>query len=233
MKHAKILAVCVVVAIGAYLVGRSTLEAQQPIPPLHQLPTPTVTVNCDPRTPISSLPFPITMGGSYYLTDNLTGVAGEDGITITAGDVTIDFNGYSLIGVLGSGYGVHIQGNSDNIAICNGALRNWGQGGIRALSAKFCQVDALRVLENVGPGIHVGQASRVSDCIVARNIGGIRGSAHAVITNCISLDNRPGAGIAPGIRSAIVGCTSDGNAPDYVLDGSTCADNNPEDCGVQ
>src|SRR5260370_14610978 len=56
----------------------------------------------EPRTPISALPFPIGSPGSYYLTTNLTVSAGTHGITIAASRVTLDFSGFSPIGVPGS-----------------------------------------------------------------------------------------------------------------------------------
>src|SRR5437588_4797633 len=73
--------------------------AQGNLTPLNA-PNPTMKSldQIEPRTPISSLPLAITSSGSYYLTTNLTGVSGSDGITVTATDVTLDLNGYSLIG---------------------------------------------------------------------------------------------------------------------------------------
>ena len=58
----------------------------------------------EPRTPISAAPFTISAGGSYYLTTNLTVSAG-DAITIAAGNVTLDLNGFSstIAGLNGSG----------------------------------------------------------------------------------------------------------------------------------
>jgi hypothetical protein len=52
----------------------------------------------DPRTPISSLPYKITAPGSYYLTANLTATGNGAGITISANNVTLDLNGFALIG---------------------------------------------------------------------------------------------------------------------------------------
>ena len=49
-------------------------------------------------TPISSLPFAITQPGRYYLTRNLTGPGNANGITITAANVTLDLNGFTLDG---------------------------------------------------------------------------------------------------------------------------------------
>src|SRR5262249_8399348 len=56
----------------------------------------------EPRTPISSLPFTISSPGSYYVTKDLTGTAGNNGITIGASDVHLDLMGFTLRGVAGS-----------------------------------------------------------------------------------------------------------------------------------
>ena len=54
------------------------------------------------RTPIYELPLTIDEPGSYFLSRDVTGVAGQNGIIINASDVTIDLNGFALIGVPGS-----------------------------------------------------------------------------------------------------------------------------------
>ena len=41
----------------------------------------------------------VAVPGSYYLTGNLIGSAGLNGITINGDDICIDLNGFSLIGV--------------------------------------------------------------------------------------------------------------------------------------
>src|SRR5437660_8139783 len=55
----------------------------------------------EPRKPIASVPYTITSAGAYYVTTNLTGVSGTNGITIAANDVTLDLKGFSLVGVAG------------------------------------------------------------------------------------------------------------------------------------
>ena len=69
----------------------------------------------DPRTPISSLPYPITEPGSYYVVSNLHSTT--DGIVIETSGVTVDLMGFSLTGDGGSGdYGIHVAG-ATNAAI--------------------------------------------------------------------------------------------------------------------
>ena len=49
----------------------------------------------EPRTPISSVPYAINTSGSYYLTGNLTVNSGI-AISINAGGVTLDLNGFTI-----------------------------------------------------------------------------------------------------------------------------------------
>ncbi len=71
--------------------------------------------------------FKITQPGSYYLTGNITGVAAKYGVAITASGVTLDLNGFDMLGVAGSLDGVSgtVIGLA-NIAIVNGSVRYWG-----------------------------------------------------------------------------------------------------------
>lgn len=78
----------------------------------------------DARTPISSAPFTISGSGSYYLTGNLTVTSGN-GITITADDVTLDLNGFTISSTASpaSSNGVLISDARKNITIRNGHIR--------------------------------------------------------------------------------------------------------------
>jgi hypothetical protein len=64
-------------------------------PPGPPAPTMKTLDQLEARTPISSLPFTISASGSYYLTKNLSVTTG-DAITITANQVTVDLNGFTI-----------------------------------------------------------------------------------------------------------------------------------------
>src|SRR5689334_13892270 len=65
-------------------------------PPGPPAPSMKTLSEIEPRIAISSLPLTIVTPGSYYLTGNLS--ATSTGITVTARDVTIDLNGFTLTG---------------------------------------------------------------------------------------------------------------------------------------
>src|SRR5690348_6198610 len=92
-------------------------------PPGGPAPSMRTLLQIEPRTPISSLPFAISSSGSYYLTTNLTGISGNNGITVSSGNVTIDLGGFTLSGVSGSGDGVNVSGTVTNVSVFNGTIQ--------------------------------------------------------------------------------------------------------------
>src|SRR3954454_9857343 len=66
--------------------------------------------------------FIINAPGSYYLSGDITGVAGKSGILINADSVTLDLNGFALIGG-GSGTGIAVTSLERNLTIRNGTVR--------------------------------------------------------------------------------------------------------------
>ena len=73
-----------------------------------------VRLSCEARIPISKVGTVITKPGSYYLTKNLKSsqLAGDDGIVIQASEVTVDLNGFALLGNGSFGTGVNVVGSS-------------------------------------------------------------------------------------------------------------------------
>ena len=67
-------------------------------PPGPPAPSMKTLAQIEPRTPISSLPFTINQSGSYYVTTNLIGVSGQNGIIVQTRNVTIDLNGFGILG---------------------------------------------------------------------------------------------------------------------------------------
>src|SRR5579863_106653 len=108
----KIHVVRLVAALFVLLCLSGRLFAQGSLtPPAGPAPTMKTLAQIEPRSPISALPFVITNSGAYYLTTNLTGISGSDGIIVQADNVDLDLSGFALIGVAGSGNGVDVTTN--------------------------------------------------------------------------------------------------------------------------
>lgn len=166
----------------------------------------------------------ITQPGSYYLTGNVTGVAGKSGIEIAASGVTIDLAGFQLNG---SAAGANRSGVTDsfsflsNVTVRNGIVTGWQQAGVRLSTTRGNRIESVTASQN-GIGISAGDTSIVTNCIAQNNTGnGLSVSAHSVVESCTASDNG-GHGIAAGGSSTVRGCASGNNTGN----GISASDNN-------
>jgi hypothetical protein len=87
----------------------------------------------EPRTPVdavhtpgnSTTQFLITSPGSYYLTTNVVGTNSEQGIEISANNVTLDLNGFSVVGPANAYNGILISSGFSNSVVRNGIISGW------------------------------------------------------------------------------------------------------------
>ena len=166
----------------------------------------------EPRTPISG-PTVITQPGSYYLTGNVTTTF--RGIEIQSAGVTLDLNGFSVIGD-GVGttadIGILYSASDDDrpVVIRNGFVRNFtGDGVATSSSGDRVIIEGVHVSETfrgfdiLGPAIVRNCTARnCSDIGVALNDG--------TVENVLSEDN-----LGIGIRVAtatLSDCFARGNA---------------------
>jgi hypothetical protein len=94
-------------------------------PPGAPAPTMKTLAQIEPRTPISTAPFNISLPGSYYLTTNLT-VSTGNAITIAVSGVTLDLGGFTISSTAPGavGYGIVLGNNLSDLAIFNGHIRS-------------------------------------------------------------------------------------------------------------
>ena len=193
-----------------------------------------------PRIPISSVPFRITTPGSYYLTNNLIGVALTNGITFLSSDAILDLNGFALIGAPNSYSGIAVTGNRTNLVVRNGTVRGWGSHGVDlsgGASTANVLAEGLIISSNSFDGIITHQdaivrdccvrnngqygilvySGRVSGCVSENNGGpGIYAWTTTEIDNCMVRFNGGGfpaawAGISAGDHSIVTGCIASYN----------------------
>ena len=118
-------------------------------------------------------PYKITKSGSYKLTSNLVVPAGKDGIDVTAPDVTIDMNGFSIIGPVvctgevdipavcpaaSGGVGIKSGGETEpgspDVKVMNGSVSGMGAQGI-FLIGDGNLVEKVSARSNAGIGMVV------------------------------------------------------------------------------
>ena len=152
-------------------------------------------------TPGDTPGFPVTISlpGSYRLAGNLTVPdANTDAIAITANNVTLDLNGFAILGpaVCGRGPGMSgfvvcsptgagngVTGNQvNNITVMNGTIRGMGASGISLIgnvsspSSPPSTVQRMAVHGNGGNGIGVDTG------LIANNVTGTNAS-YGIATN--------------------------------------------------
>ncbi len=135
-------------------------------------------------TPGDSPGFPLTISkaGSYKLMENITvQSANTTAIQVMADNVTIDLNGFSIIGpVVCSGYNLVCvtpgTGNGidaayrDNLKVINGTIKGMGKYGI--LNGHSAIIEGVNVVSNGDTGIQLGGATASIRNCTAYNNGG-------------------------------------------------------------
>lgn len=162
----------------------------------------------EPRTPIATLPFTITVPGSYYVTTNLTGTSATNGITIAVSDVWLDLSGYVLTGIGSSLSGVQVPNTGlTNITVRNGTVRGWPIHGIEVNSDYAVTVEHIDASENGRSGISClsgGSAIfTVRNCSATHNNTANQGGSGITISGGSVLDCSAMANVnaAPGISA--------------------------------
>jgi hypothetical protein len=220
-KLAPIVTIVLSFVIRQWLFGQGSLT-----PPGAPAPTMKTLDQIEARTPVSLLPFTITNAGSYYLTRNLTGDGAHNGITISSGNVTLDLNGFALVGAPGFGGGVLVSDSFTNITVRNGSISGWPGNGMDGYSFAYPRnvvCERLTVSQNGGFGIAVEASSIVRDCLVLNNGSDGIFTVGSLITGCVARDNRK-AGINAA-NSIIRSCLSHFNQSDGVnVENSTVMD---------
>ena len=170
----------------------------------------------------------ISQPGSYYLTGNITGVAAKHGIKIDASGVTLDLNGFSLIGIAGSLDGINIPTFRENVVIRNGHIRGWSESGIEG-RIDAGRIEHITAVDNGAWGIDNTSASlttHISSCETLTNgalvaaSGGIRSGTASLITDCLAVSNAT-IGISAGASSTVRGCVSRTNGTNGIVVSST------------
>ena len=149
--------------------------------------------------------FPITISkpGSYILVTNLTlPNANTTAILVQADNVTIDLNGFSILGPTvcsgkpvtsctptGSGIGIDAP-TADNTTVLNGTVQGMGSNGIRIFQGMNGRVDRVTARSNGHTGIEASMV--LNSFAISNGSSGINegaGAGYQTCTNCIAIGN--------------------------------------------
>ena len=199
--------------------------------------------------------FIISSSGSFFLSQNVTGVSNKNGIAILANNVTLDLNGFAVSGVAGSRNGINLPLGETNVAVRNGFIAGWGLNGVNGFSDsdKNILVEKVASSGNGGSGIFNNGQGIIRDCNTQNNAAGgiILNSGGSILSCTISGEGTYGilAELAQvrdchvsyvngyGIYSSgssvincyVEGCTKRGsyvNVPGSLIEGNNCFGNN-------
>ena len=164
----------------------------------------------EPRTPIgtnttpgvqSSTTYEILRPGSYYLTENLMGTPPETGLVVYASNVTLDLNGFGLIGSTNSSpnnaAGILVAKGANFVTIQNGSVSLW-QDGIISLATNLV-VKNLQVHHNSFDGLRAGKWTDVSDSTFYFNLAdGVELAGYSRVSGVLAFTNNYGIVVGPG-----------------------------------
>lgn len=203
-------------------------------------------------TPSDTPGFPVLIldtAGSFRLTSNLT-VPDVDTTAIRVSsfdgpvEVTIDLNGFSIIGPVdcsrvddttvcsdsGTGDGIHVGSMGVSLTVTNGTIRGMGHNGIAAtFTGSRSRIDDVTAVSNANDGIAV-LVSRITDSRAELNgLDGVSATSNGgVITGCTLKDNG-NWGIYSTAGNGIGGNAFVGNTAGPYLGGVVLA---PNVCGT-
>ncbi len=158
----------------------------------------------EPRTVLQAdpdviAPLLIDQSGSYYLTGDVTAIPDHSAITISASNVTLDLNGFTVQGHLEvvDGHGILVTG--DNVTIRNGTVRNADGDGIRCDSGWVTLLD-VNAVHNAGSGANCAQMRVVGGTY--SNNGSIGVGGLNVLIEGVRANNNALSGIVLGTGSS-------------------------------
>ena len=211
LRHLTVTALAGLLALAGSASAGDLNPAGPPAPTMKRLDV------VEPRIPISSLPYTITQGGSYYVTGNLS--AGVwDGILIEASDVSVDLNGYTLSTDSGY-YGLYVAAGRTNVSVRDGGVRGF-YVALYAETGSNVNLSGLSATANaLGPTLY--GSGTIRDSIAANNqyYGFTLGGTGIVIRNSRAQSNGFTGLFAPGPGTLVESCTVSlngafGSAPD-------------------
>ncbi len=210
-------------------------------------PTMKTLAEVEPRIPINAQTCPgvfnssygVIAPGSYYLTGDLVGEPGKHVIRV-GHNVTIDLNGFSVVGGPGSLSGIDGEiTEAANVTIRNGTIRSCGGKGIdmdgssygwivEGVHVVWCGGDGIqlarhciarnsRASSNGGTGFMAQWGSLFENCTAEGNAKGFDAGNASTVTACAAISN-VSDGFHAHTGSTVTACSARFNQDGFALD---------------
>ncbi|MEA3274034.1 MAG: hypothetical protein U9Q81_01770 [Pseudomonadota bacterium] len=169
---------------------------------------------------VTNNPIVINKSGSYRLQGNIIVQHPGVAVEIAAPNVTLDLNGYS---VLGSGSGSGIVAMAPDTTIMNGSVADMSGTGVDCFDS--CRIEKMRITR-CGVGIAAGFNSLIKDNVIVFN------SSHGLVFP--PLDPFPGGPGLSGFSNNVINDNNGGNTniqiEGYAIELGTNICGNTTDC---
>ncbi len=142
--------------------------------------------------------FNITQPGSYYLSGDVVVAGFLSGIEITADDVTLDLNGYTVRPAMSGLDGVRLTGVT-NTSVRNGVVRGFIGRGVEGFQSFATTVEGVRAIDNNGGGIRVDNGGLVRACMSTGN----GGPGFDLVDDSVLLDSVASANGGAGVKADV------------------------------
>ncbi len=146
--------------------------------------------------------FAITKPGSYVLRGNIVVKhPNQNALDITASNVTLNLQGFSIIGTgaSGTGIGINVVSGVSNVTITNGTVTKMGGDGV--VVGPNSVVSSVKAMQNVGVGIQAGASSQLTNNVAVGNGGyGLMCGNDCLVTGNVATGNT-GGDLSPGTNS--------------------------------
>lgn len=204
---ARLVLLSTLVATGSLAIAGPLDPPAGPVGSTHKTLTevePRTAINATNTPGTSTAIYVISQPGSYYLMSDVVGQSGKHGIRVTANNVTIDLNGFTVRGVSGAVIGITDTQNENariqNLTVRNGIIR----GFQTQIFAENCDMGRFENLELAGGNPCLSFAGAVA------------------VDRCVAKSTFSGSGIGFELlspASSIMNCVSDGFPTGYYLTG--------------
>ncbi len=196
-----------------------------------------VLINQSSVVTSGGFPYVISSPGTYRLSGNLTVPdANTTAIMVNSSNVTIDMNGYSILGPTvcsGTGFAVSTcapAGNGDGIGtsltaamvnVSNGNVKGMGRFGINLDGCQQCSVEKVNASNNGSIGILIGRGRLSDNTAFFNGVRGIQNAAGPLLNNYAAGNGQ--IGIIANCPGSVIGNVAEFNGTEGLfINGGGC-----------